>query len=119
MHMCPHCGEVYDRPEDDATDAAHPAWWRGHDNGAAGTAKALLRVALGEIDANGFSAPLAPAAKAIEILRAESEKWEKAYLMQFEAAGIASRRIRELEVKLAEKDDELRREIRAQDKFGI
>jgi len=25
-----------DRPEYDATDAAHPAWWRGHDNGCKG-----------------------------------------------------------------------------------
>jgi chromosome segregation ATPase len=28
-------------PEWDATDAAHPAWWRGHDHGAAGMARAL------------------------------------------------------------------------------
>lgn len=35
MNACPHCGNIYDRPEDDATDGAHPAWWRGHDYTAA------------------------------------------------------------------------------------
>lgn len=27
---------IEDNPELDATDGAHPAWWRGHDNGAKG-----------------------------------------------------------------------------------
>lgn len=30
-----------DDPELDATEGAHPAWWRGHDAGAAGVVKAL------------------------------------------------------------------------------
>lgn len=34
-----------DGPELDATDGAHPAWWRGHDSGCVGTAKQLLKVA--------------------------------------------------------------------------
>jgi len=30
-----------DNPDFDATDGAHPAWWRGHDHGARGMAAAL------------------------------------------------------------------------------
>lgn len=29
-------GYYRDEPDLDATDGAHPAWWRGHDNGAKG-----------------------------------------------------------------------------------
>lgn len=42
--MKPGC--VEDDPESDATDAAHPAWWRGHDSGARGVALALIKVAV-------------------------------------------------------------------------
>lgn len=40
-----------DRPECDATDVAHPAWWRGHDNGAKGMAELVerLRAELGQV----------------------------------------------------------------------
>jgi hypothetical protein len=34
--------ELTDNPEFDATDGAHPAWWRGHDDGAR---KARARIA--------------------------------------------------------------------------
>ena len=31
---CPECGRAADDIELDATDFAHPAWWRGHDHAA-------------------------------------------------------------------------------------
>jgi hypothetical protein len=33
-----------DNPEDDGTDAAHPAWWRGHDQATVATCNALADV---------------------------------------------------------------------------
>jgi|GEM_PF-5343402 len=33
-----------DFPELDATDAAHPAWWRGHDHGAESICREALRI---------------------------------------------------------------------------
>jgi hypothetical protein len=33
-----------DPPELDATDGAHPAWWRGHDHGATKAAEAIIAV---------------------------------------------------------------------------
>ena len=59
-----------DDPESDATDGAHPAWWRGHDNGARGVALALIKLA--ELGNRGgvFSSPeVALAAGAIQDLR--------------------------------------------------
>lgn len=40
------------KPTWDATDAAHPCWWRGHDNGAKGMAKLVeeLRAKLAEAE---------------------------------------------------------------------
>lgn len=38
------CERLRDNPSDDATDAAHPAWWRGHDNGANGMAKLVEKL---------------------------------------------------------------------------
>lgn len=59
-----------DDPTLDCTEGAHPAWWRGHDDGARGTAKAMLRVA--KEGKNGvFHPDLEEAATAIEELRAK------------------------------------------------
>jgi len=38
-----NAGYRKDDPDMDATDGAHPAWWRGHDNGAAGMTKLLSK----------------------------------------------------------------------------
>jgi len=60
-----------DNPDLDATDGAHPAWWRGCDHGSIRTAKVLQRVAEGEVScATGIPPTLAAAAGTIEALRA-------------------------------------------------
>jgi hypothetical protein len=38
---------------DDATDGAHPAWWRGHDHGARAATEAILRALDGTDDGTG------------------------------------------------------------------
>jgi hypothetical protein len=58
-----------DAPEDDATDAACPAWWRGHDNGAKGITAQVERLKAEHADAQ---------AKIVE-LEAEAES-RAAYL---------------------------------------
>lgn len=65
-----------DDPEDDATDAAHPAWWRGHDNGAEGTAKLLAKVARGEVAMPGRLGSIGDAAREIEAVRARVKELE-------------------------------------------
>lgn len=37
----------------DATDAAHPAWWRGNDAGVAGTVERLTKILDGKDDGAG------------------------------------------------------------------
>jgi hypothetical protein len=38
-------GELeYTKPEWDATDAAHPCWWRGHDNGSNGMLERVNKI---------------------------------------------------------------------------
>lgn len=92
----------------DATDGAHPAWWRGHDNGAEGTAKLLLRVANGELDMRGqvFSGPIGEVSQAILGLRAqleESERKRSKWQAQYETSRDSyERQIDELRAKLVE-----------------
>lgn len=45
-----HAVAVSDSPQWDATDFAHPAWWRGHDHGAEGVVRALNGVMDGPAD---------------------------------------------------------------------
>jgi len=60
-----------DNPENDATDAAHPAWWRGHDSGGTGVALALIKVAVaGKTEGTFASSEVELAAGAIQDLRA-------------------------------------------------
>jgi hypothetical protein len=42
MHA--ECYDRYDDPETDATDAAHPAWWRGNHSGSLGVTRALAKI---------------------------------------------------------------------------
>ena len=42
-----------DDPELDATDFAHPAWWRGHINGCEGTCMRIERILEGQDDGSG------------------------------------------------------------------
>lgn len=41
---CIAAEQWYDNPEWDATDAAHPAWWRGQDHGAASVVREANRL---------------------------------------------------------------------------
>jgi len=45
--------KLYDDPQWDATDAAHPAWWRGEDYGACQAAKLIADVLSGKNDCTG------------------------------------------------------------------
>lgn len=65
-----------DYPEQDGTDAAHPAWWRGSDWGSVQTAKALLRVASGDLEGTFTDPSIQEAAKTIQELRHKLEKAE-------------------------------------------
>jgi hypothetical protein len=42
--VTPPSPAVADDPKMDGTDAAHPAWWRGHDNGVIGAVASVARV---------------------------------------------------------------------------
>jgi len=60
-----------DDPEADGTDAAHTAWWRGHDSGGTGVALALIKVAVaGKTEGTFASSEVELAAGAIQDLRA-------------------------------------------------
>lgn len=41
-------GIYLDNPDFDGTDAAHPAWWRGHFDGSDGTCFNLMKILLEE-----------------------------------------------------------------------
>lgn len=101
MNACPHCGHIYDRPEDDATDGAHPAWWRGHDHGSQKVAELLFRVCLeGATVGAHYAAPVAQVVLAIEALRSMTRAHETALReWQDEAAKLLGRVI-ELEKQL-------------------
>lgn len=67
-----------DDPSFDATDAAHPAWWRGHDHGALKIALTLLAVARDGRKGGTFAGPaVETAAKEIELLRSRLEALAK------------------------------------------
>lgn len=55
---CPECGlpVKIDWPEADATDGAHPAWWRGDDHGVRSAVIALQKV-LAEGHSGTFAMP--------------------------------------------------------------
>jgi hypothetical protein len=59
----------------DATDDAHPAWWRGHDHGARAATEAIVRVLDGTDDGRGTLAwpELQRAREAILALRRERD----------------------------------------------
>lgn len=42
-------------PELDGTDFAHPAWWRGHNNGSLGMIAAVTRILDGKDDGKGVA----------------------------------------------------------------
>ena len=44
-----------DYPDADATDAAHPAWWRGHDHTAAVFCQLVTKILDGEDNGGGFN----------------------------------------------------------------
>jgi hypothetical protein len=52
---------IRSRPEDnsflDSTPGAHPAWWRGHDDGAKGVIRAISKVLDEGHDAGNFASP--------------------------------------------------------------
>ena len=45
--------EASDNPNFDGTDAAHPAWWRGHDHAVASLCQILNKIMDGEDDRSG------------------------------------------------------------------
>jgi hypothetical protein len=75
LHMV---DSLRDRPEFDGTDGAHPAWWRGHDDGAKGMAKLVeeLRAKLAENDEsfNAANEVYNSHLKELEAKLAEAEK---------------------------------------------
>lgn len=68
-----------DPTEMDGTDGAHPAWWRGHDDGAKGVARALYLVAAhGRCHEARFSDhAVERAAAEIEQLRLDAVTWNR------------------------------------------
>lgn len=62
-------GQLQDDPELDATDFAHPAWWRGEEHGVEMTVRALMRV-LDEGHQGTFGSPaLETLAQRLSLLR--------------------------------------------------
>lgn len=57
-----------DRPEFDATDAAHPAWWRGNDRGVEATVE-IVNAALDGTTQGTFQEPLQKLVERIDALR--------------------------------------------------
>lgn len=90
-----------DDPEDDATDAAHPAWWRGQEHGAKRTAEALLKIAREGRSGGTFGGPVEEAAVAIQELRnaaGSAKAWEDHTAKKFEEkVARLEARVKELE----------------------
>jgi hypothetical protein len=108
MKLCPHCSQVYDRPEDDATDAAHPAWWRGHDHGSLKVAELLFRVCLeGATVGAHYAAPVAQVVLAIEALRSLTRAHDTALREWQDEAAKQLGRVIELEKLIDEVDGAL------------
>lgn len=62
-----------DDPELDCTDAAHPAWWRGHEHGAASVVQAINELLDGKPHTGVFGfPPLEALAQRILALRSVS-----------------------------------------------
>jgi uncharacterized protein (DUF433 family) len=53
VRLARRCREQRDDPELDATDGAHPAWWRGNDAGVAGACRVLAAVLDGSDGGSG------------------------------------------------------------------
>jgi hypothetical protein len=87
-------GGLEDDPSTDGTDAAHPAWWRGHEHGARWTAVKLTDVLVNGKRGAFMSQEVEEAAQAIQKLR---EKLRAA-----EAQNEALRAIDELRDKIAD-----------------
>lgn len=77
-------------PEHDATDAAHPCWWRGHDNGAKGMAELVERL----------RAKLAEAERTIQHKVEELRHESAQFWAERRRADAAEARVKELERRL-------------------
>jgi hypothetical protein len=73
--------ESLDHPDWDATDAAHPAWWRGNDRGVQATAERIQSALDGSDDGSGVigSKELERARRGVLALRAENERLKREF----------------------------------------
>jgi len=74
-----------DFPELDCTDAAHPAWWRGHDHGAESICREAARILDGGEIHGSCAEPWETVRKRIAELKAQAAAFDDATLLTPEA----------------------------------
>lgn len=78
MRLADGLAQLLDNPDADATDYAHPAWWRGELAGVDGTVRALSDILERGLTSGVFSHPgLKQLAERIAVLRLKSDNREE------------------------------------------